>query len=140
MLGGDGIRRSEKKEEIVEAIPVRNRGRKAVLEAPLVLVFLGQKGKAGYKDGILATDKNNWYMFDVALAVENLCICAWDQGLGTLIVGYFDAQKVASSLNIPEDRAVIVIVPIGFPEEIPEAPKRKEIREFLYKEVYGNLF
>jgi nitroreductase len=131
------IEDQKKKEEIAEAIPVTNRGRRGVIEAPTVLVFLGEKGKAGYKNGLIATDKNDWYLFDVALAVENLCIYAWGQGIGTLIIGYFDAAKVANSLNVPEDRSVIVIVPVGFPEKIPEAPRRKDIKDFLHNGFYG---
>jgi nitroreductase len=106
-------------------------------KAPWVLVFLGQKGKAGYLQGKPATDKGDWLMFDVALAVQNFCLAAWDKGLGTVIVGAFDAQKAKEILRVPEDREVVVIVPLGVPEEIPEPRKRKEVREFLYREVFG---
>jgi len=127
-----------KKEELAEAMPPGNPGKKAVLEAPVVLVFLGQKKKAGYKEGKPVTEKDDWwYMFDVALAVENFCLYAHGQGLGSLIIGYFDAFKVATSLNIPEDKAVTVMVPVGFPAEVPKAPKRKEVEEFVHQGLYG---
>ena len=42
-----------------------------------------------------------------------------------------DAEKVAELLNIPENEVVVALVPIGYPDEEPKAPKRKEVAELL---------
>ncbi len=53
-------------------------------------------GKSGFHEGKLVTDKGDWwYMFDVALAMQNLTLAAHSLGLGTVHVGHFDAQKAA---------------------------------------------
>jgi hypothetical protein len=40
-------------------------------------------------------------------------------------------------LQVPEDKAVVIITPLGVPEKIPAPPKRKEIEEFVYHGEYG---
>ena len=131
------IKGEEKKRELAETLPPRNPGKPAVTGAPLVLVFLGRRGVSGFYKGRAVTEKGDWLMFDVALAVENLCLYAHSRGLGTVIIGYFDAGKAASLLGVPPDREVVAIVPLGYPASVPEAPPRKEVRDFLYWEGFG---
>ncbi len=134
------VSKKETKEALAETLRSslrQNPAYEAVKRAPWVAVFLGQKGKAGYFQGKAATDKGDWLMFDVALAVQNFCLAAWDKGLGTVIVGAFDAQKARELLKVPEDREVVVIVPLGVPEEIPLPRERKELKDFLHMEAFG---
>ncbi len=76
-------------------------------------------------------------MFDVALSLENLILEAHSLGLGTGIVGAFDAKKVSEILGMPETMAVVAITPLGYPEQIPAAPPRKEIKEFVHLDNFG---
>jgi nitroreductase len=76
-------------------------------------------------------------MFDVGLATQNLCLAAHAEGLGTVIVGLFDAAKAAKVLQVPQGKAVVIITPLGFPEKVPAPPKRKEIEEFVHQEGHG---
>ena len=46
-------------------------------------------------------------------------------------MGIFDEEKVASLLNLPEDREVAALIPIGYPDEAPVAPKRKPVEDLL---------
>ena len=50
----------------------------------------------------------------------------------------FDAPKAEKILVVPDDKAVVVMLPVGIPEKIPSAPKRKELSEFVYENTYGN--
>jgi nitroreductase len=131
------VREQGAKRELAETLPPSNGAREAILQAPLALVLVGIKGKAGFKQGEARTDKGDWFMFDCGLATQNLCLAAHDQGLGTVIVGLFDAVKAAAVLQVPPDRAVVVITPLGFPEHVPAPPKRKEIDEFVYHDRCG---
>ena len=76
-------------------------------------------------------------MFDVALAMQNLTLAAHALGLGTLHIGLFDAAKVAESLALPEEVAVVEIMALGYPDEKPIAPPRKALSEFVFHERYG---
>ena len=46
-------------------------------------------------------------------------------------MGIFDAEKVAELLHIPENEVVVTLVPIGYPDEAPTAPRRKSVEDLL---------
>ncbi len=125
------------KGEIAGAFAKMNPIVPALTEAPVVLVACGQLKKAGYFRDKAATEKGDWFMFDVALSLGNLILAAHSLGLGTAIVGAFDARKVAAALGVPENVEVMAITPLGYPAETPPAPKRKELKEFVFREKYG---
>ncbi len=125
------------KAKIAEAFPKGNPVIPALAEAPVLLVACGQLKKAGYFKDRVATDKGDWFMFDVALSMQNLILAAHSFGLATAIVGGFDAKKVAEALQVPESVAVVAITPLGYPEQIPAAPSRRELKEFVHHDQFG---
>jgi nitroreductase len=135
----EGIVVKEKniKEQLAETLSPNNAAREAILQAPLTLIVIAIEGKSGFKKGEARTDKGDWYMFDCGLAMQNLCLAAYAEGLGTVIVGLFNAAKAALILQVPHGRVVVALTPLGFPEKVPAPPKRKEIEEFVYHERYG---
>lgn len=70
-------------------------------------------------------------MFDAGVASEAFCLAAYEQGLGTVIMGIFDQQEAADLLEIPENQDLIALIPIGYPAEAPVAPKRKPVSDLL---------
>jgi nitroreductase len=130
------VRDAAVKKRLAETLSSTNPAREAILKAPLTLTLVGIKGRAGFKKGTAATDKGDWYMFDCGLATQNLCLAAHAEGLGTVIVGSFDAAKAAGVLQVPPGRAVVALIPLGFPETVPSPPKRKEIEAFIHHDGY----
>ncbi len=126
------------KERLDETLPKGNPAHKAMINAPVVLVLCGIKGKSGFYRGEVSTDKGDWFMFDVGAATYSASLAAHELGLGSVIVGLFDAPKAEKILGVPEDRAVVVMLPVGIPEKIPSAPKKKELSEFVYENTYGH--
>ena len=70
-------------------------------------------------------------MFDAGIAAEAFCLAAYEQGLGTVIMGIFDEEKASSYLELSEDRELAALIPIGYPAESPVAPRRKPVEELL---------
>jgi nitroreductase len=134
------VKDPEIKSQIIDCVPPVNPGRKAVETAPLIIVALGKKGLSGTIGGSYITEKGDWLMFDVALATQNICLQAYSMGYGTLIIGVFDFKKVAEILGVPEDYEVVVLVTLGKPHKIPNPPERKEIREILHLDTFGNRY
>lgn len=101
--------------------------------APLLIAVTILKNRSGFeRDGSYSTPKKDgWQMFDAGIASEAFCLAAYEQGLGTVIMGIFDEAKAASYLEIPEDRDLIALIPIGYPAEEPVAPRRKPVEELL---------
>jgi len=118
---------------------VDNAAAGAFKQAPVLIVLCAELGKAGFRaDGTPITEKGDyWFMFDIALAMENLVLAAHSLGLGTVIVGGFDAKKVAQILEVPTGFTVVTMTPLGFPDHKGQVSPRKELSEVLYKEKYG---
>ncbi len=109
----------------------------AVRTAPVVIVACAELGKSGYREGKPATDKGDWYMFDVALAMQNLALAAHSLGLGTVHVGGFNAKKVASILGVLEGFCVVSMTPLGYPDQEPKLRPRKELSEIVSYDKYS---
>ena len=54
-----------------------------------------------------------------------------DKGIGSVIMGIFDEAKAARLLNLPEGRELAALIPVGYPDEAPAAPRRKPAEELL---------
>ena len=118
---------------------VENAATKAIKQAPVLIVLCAEMGKAGCSpDGTPVTDKGDyWFMFDTALAMENLTLAAHALGLGTVIVGGFDAIKTAEVLGVPEGLSVVTMTPLGFPDHKGQISPRKELSDITYNEKCG---
>lgn len=114
----------------------------AVRTAPVVIAACAEKGLSGfYRDesgqSLPATDKGDyWYMFDVALAMQNMCLAAHALGLGTVHTGLLDAQEAARILGLPQNVVLVELMPLGYPDEAPAPRPRKELSDFVFYERY----
>ena len=123
----------------VENELVENAAAKGIRQAPVLIVVCAEKGQAGFRsDGTPVTDKGDvWYMFDVALAVENLALDAHSVGLGTVIVGGFDTTRVEEILGVPDGYRVVTMTPLGVPDHAGQVSPRKDLAEVTYHEKFG---
>ena len=101
--------------------------------APMVIAVTVITGRSGYeRDGSFSTPKGTgWQMFDAGVASEAFCLAAHEQGLGTVIMGLFDEEEASRLLELPEDRELVALIPIGYPAEAPTAPRRKTVDDLL---------
>jgi len=123
----------------VENELVANAAAAAIRQAPVLVVVCAELGQAGFRpDGSPATEKgHHWYIFDVALAVQNLTLAAHALELGTVIIGSFDAPGVEKLLNVPSGFAVVTMTPLGFPAQKGQVSPRKALAEVLCWEKFG---
>ncbi|MEA3240076.1 MAG: nitroreductase family protein [Pseudomonadota bacterium] len=132
------VRNQEVKKQLSQALPEGNPARKSVTQAPVVMAVLGKHELSGYYKGGVATNKGDtWYMYDVGLASQNLALAAHSLGLGSVILGLFDAAAAEKVLSVPEGISLVTLMPLGYPEKTPSrAPSRKPICEFVYLNKY----
>ncbi|MBO4336746.1 MAG: nitroreductase family protein [Lachnospiraceae bacterium] len=104
-----------------------------VRKAPMLIAVTFIKNRSGFeRDGSFSTDKGDrWQMFDAGIATQTFCLSAYDHGLGSVILGLFDEKKITEILNIPEDRELACLIPIGYADSDVTAPKRKETEVLL---------
>lgn len=104
-----------------------------ISHAPQVVALTALKGRSGMeRDGSATTSKGeSWLMFDAGIAAQTFCLAAWEKGVGSVIMGIFDAEKVGELLQIPEKEVVVALICIGYPDEEPAAPPRKDVDTLL---------
>lgn len=122
------------KDEIADSCAQMYANNGAIIKgAPMLMVITYIKGRSGYeRDGSFTTAKGDrWQMFDTGIAAQSFCLAAYEQGLGSVILGIFDDAKVASLLQLPENQEVAALIAIGYPDEEPVAPRRKSVEDLL---------
>lgn len=118
---------------------IPNPGAIAMNTVPVVIVVCAEIGKSGGKPGPgggYVTDKGDWFMFDTALAVQNMVLAAHAQGLGTVIIGAFDAAKAEKAINVPEGYRIVTFFPVGVPDQAGKTPPRKELSEIVIQDKF----
>jgi nitroreductase len=87
--------------------------------APVIILAYGGHFPTGQADP-----------FSVSLAVQNLLLAAHDAGLGAVWAdaAVFFKEKEISELMGMEGRKLACLIPVGYPDETPKAPPRREGR------------
>jgi len=57
------------------------------------------------------------YPIDVAIAIDHITLCASAEGLGTCWIGAFYEDQVKEILGIPPRIRVVILLPIGYPQD-----------------------
>ncbi len=124
---------SEKKTALAKCTRLFPGNGTIIENAPMVVAVTIIKGRSGYeRDGSYSTPKEDgWQMFDAGIASEAFCLAACEQGLGTVILGLFDEEEAAELLDISPERELAALIPIGYPAETPNAPRRKAVEDLL---------
>jgi len=125
------------KSRLQETLPPRgNPAVKAMVQAPVVLAVCGRLESSGYYKGQATTKFGDWFMFDLGLACQNLCLAAHHLGLATVIVGLFDHDRAKDVLGVPAGYELVVLIPLGYPAKTSSAPRRREISEFVHFDTF----
>ena len=132
------VRDSNIKDELANTLSPVNPATDAIRIAPVVIVACAELKKSGCYRREPVTDKgDSWYMFDGALAMQNLTLAAHSLGLGTVHVGAFNAKKTASILEVPEGFCVVEMTPLSYPAQEGRVTPRKELSEIAFRDKYG---
>ena len=128
------------KEALAAALTPKNPAGQAFEAAPCLICLVAQRGVAGMKKGEQVTDKGDWFMFDAGLAMDHFTLFAYSLGLGTVIVGAFDAKKAEEVLGVPEGYSAVAMTPLGyFDGPVPPTP-RKPLSDVLYLDRFGKAY
>ena len=107
-----------------EALAAACCNQKMVAEAPVTLVICATSG--GFMNcGQLAET------VDCSIAMSLMMLEAAELGLGTCWLGAFEAGQVKDVLGLPEGYIPVVVSPLGYPAEQPNARPRKALEEVV---------
>ena len=128
------VKNKDKIKALSEKMPL---GSKLVInsfmaQAPVIIVATA--GPIPFLQKFLSYLVNKrWYYLDVAIALEHMVLTAWDLGIGSCWIGWFDEKKIKKLLDIPAKQEVIAMLTLGYPKEKgSHFPKhRKKLEEIL---------
>jgi nitroreductase len=67
-----------------------------------------------------------YYLMDIGMAVENLCLQAADEGLGSCIIGWFDEPGVKKLIGVPKRKRVPLVISLGYQADPAIRPKQRK--------------
>ena len=104
-----------------------------IRKAPALVIVTMIEGRSGMeKDGSATTPKGaDWGVFNTGIATQTFCLAAHDKGVGTVIMGIFDENKVSEVIPVPEGQKVAALIAMGYPDEEPKAPRRKTVEDLV---------
>ena len=115
--------------EVTETYSETNPARSCSFKASVILVACARQNISGCKNGVERTKFENWFLFDVGMTVQNISLKAHELGLGSVIVGSLDHNKLNSLLNVPDGIEAVVAIPIGKPTKKIAPTSRKKSEE-----------
>jgi nitroreductase len=125
------------KEQLQAALPPKgNPAAGAMVQAPVVLALCGRLKSSGFYKEQVTTKLGDWFMFDLGIACQNICLTAHALGLGTVVVGLFDHDRAKAVLKVPQGCELVAMIPLGFPAKTSSAPNRREVAEFTHHDTF----
>lgn len=124
--------------KVVASYSEKNPATKCSLTASALIVVCARTGVSGCYGGQEVTKHANWYMFDLGIATQTLCLTAHEMGLGTVVVGLMDHDACRKVIALPDGHEVAAVIPIGHRAvESKEGPARKMLSDMVYLDTFG---
>lgn len=77
------------------------------------VIMIAADGDREWKNPL--TDKYCAGEIDCSIVCTHMMLQAWELGIGSCWVGYFDPDTVSAEFNLPPNERVVALLPIGYP-------------------------
>lgn len=98
-------------EESIEKLKASTR---FVFGAKTAIIFTANRDEA-WKNPF--TSEYHTGEIDVSIVCTHVMLQAWELGIGSCWVGYYDPEKVRKAFSIPKNEQIVAILPLGYPSE-----------------------
>jgi len=71
-------------------------------------------------------------LMDVTIALQNMVIAAWIQGVGSCWMGAFDEPRLRNTLSLPADSRIVGAIALGIPAETPVQPRKRPFDDVVH--------
>ena len=107
---------------------------KFVEQAPILVVIVMEK--ANFTSTMGQVIKGIDYpLMDIGISAEHFCLQATELGLGTCLLGWFQAKKIKDVLQIPKKKKIALVISVGY---APEDYKQREKTRKPMEEMHAN--
>jgi nitroreductase len=77
-------------------------------------------------------------LMDVTIALQNMVIAGWVQGVASCWMGAFDEIKIRNTLDLPSDTKLVGAVAFGIADQIPKPLPKKELNQIVHFDKWKN--
>ena len=78
-------------------------------------------------------DGEEFWKVDVSIAMQDMVLAAWEEGLGTCWIGAFREDEAKKALEIPDSVRIVAMTPLGYPaEEKSPVTNRKQLKDIIH--------
>jgi len=124
------------RKELQATVHRKNPSNRTIVNAPRLLVVCARKGSSGRINDEIVNKHGDWYMYDLGIMTQNLCLAAHSLGLGTVVVSWYDIDAAEQILNRPDDVELVSLIPMGYRAQKGHAPKHKPVAEFVHTNTF----
>jgi nitroreductase len=105
-------------------------GQSWFVNAPLIIVVCADPSSAWVR-----RDGEEFWKVDAAIALQDMILCATEEGLGTCWIGAFSEEPARRVLKIPEKIRIAAMTPLGYADESKEpVSDRKPLKKITHYE------
>jgi len=97
-----------------------------IAEAPVILAFCSHAARCEYPGA------ETYALEDTAIACTFAMLAVTELRLGAVWIGAFDPKKMAEALDLPAGQVPVALLPIGFPNELPERTSRRKLEDLVH--------
>jgi nitroreductase len=94
-------------------------------QAAVIIAIVREKSNLSSRVGG-AVKRKDYSYYDIGMAIENICLQAAAEGIGSCILGWFNESTIKSILQIPRSKRVALLITLGYSEGELRPKKRKE--------------
>lgn len=109
-----------------------------------IIVACGDPEKSGFRNN------QNYYLVDVAIALDHLILMATSLGLGTCWIGAFEEDNIKNLLQIPNNYRIVAMTSLGYPaskdgivgkiaQTVVRSHNRNPLSEITYENKWGGI-
>jgi len=107
-------------------------GQSWFVNAPLIIVVCADPSSAWVR-----RDGEEFWKVDAAIALQDMILCATEEGLGTCWIGAFSEEPARRVLKIPEKIRIAAMTPLGYADESKEpVSDRKPLKKITHYECW----
>jgi nitroreductase len=71
-------------------------------------------------------------LMDVTIALQNMVVASWVQGVASCWMGAFDEKKLRNTLELPSDAKIVGAVAFGIADQIPKPLPKKQLSQIVH--------
>ncbi len=131
-----------KNENVKQDVAIATNNQMWIASAPVVIVAIADIcARSENYTGMYVDEETSGFdlkrvLRDTTIAITQILLEVDNQGLGACWCGAFTQKTIRPVLNIPDDKFVLAVIPVGYPAEEPKAKPRKDLNSILRYETW----